>query len=85
MKKVLIWLVLIVVAIGLAAGGVAIYMIGPRNIIGMMRYDQRREGALAVGDAAPDVILVALDGTTKVRLAEQIGQRPLVLVFGSYT
>jgi hypothetical protein len=31
------------------------------------------------------VTLVALDGKTPVRVAEQIGGKPLVLVFGSYT
>ena len=67
----------------LAGAGVA--WIGPRNIIGMMRYDQRREGDLKVGDRAPGVTLTGLDGKTAVRLGEHVGPRPLVLVFGSYT
>jgi hypothetical protein len=62
------------------------YMIGgPRNLIGMLRYDQRQEGTLRVGDRAPDVSLVSLDGTTPVSLASQIGGKPTVLVFGSFT
>ena len=62
-----------------------VWKIGPRNIIGMLRYDQREEGTLLVGHAAPDVSLVALDGVTRTPLATSIGDKPLVLVFGSYT
>jgi len=69
----------------LAAGGAAVALIGPRNIIGMIRYDKREEGRLKVGDSAPDVRLVALDGRTPVHISDKIGTRPLVLVFGSYT
>jgi hypothetical protein len=62
------------------------YMIGgPRNLIGMLRYDQRQEGALKVGDRAPDIGLVSLDGKTPVRLADHIGGKPTVLIFGSFT
>jgi hypothetical protein len=63
----------------------AFVTIGPRNIIGMLRYDQRREGDLVVGDKAPDVALLALDGTTEARLSDHMGGKPLVLIFGSYT
>jgi hypothetical protein len=73
-------------ALALLALGAMTYMIGgPRNLIGMLRYDQRQEGTLRVGDRAPDVTLVSLDGTTPVRLASQIGGKPTVLVFGSFT
>lgn len=68
----------------LLAGGAA-YMIGPRNIVGLLFYDQRREGAFHVGDKAPDVVLGTLDGSREVHLAEFIGDKPLVLVFGSFT
>ena len=37
------------------------------------------------GDTAPNVRLLALDGQTTFHLSDRIGQRPLVLVFGSYT
>jgi peroxiredoxin len=50
----------------------------------MLRYDQRREGDLVVGARAPDVELVTLAGG-KLRLSERIGERPLVIVFGSFT
>jgi hypothetical protein len=69
----------------LAAGGLMAWKIGPRNIIGMLLYDQRQEGSLKVGDRAPDVTLVALDGITPVHLQDSIGDKPLVLVFGSFT
>ncbi|MEP7133141.1 MAG: hypothetical protein ABI914_08235 [Acidobacteriota bacterium] len=72
----------ILVAAGVAAG---VAVVGPRNVIGMIRYDKRDEGRLKLGDAAPDVQLVGLDGVTPVRISEKIGPRPLVLVFGSYT
>jgi hypothetical protein len=76
---------LIAVVLLFAAAGVISWKIGPRNIIGMLRYDQRQEGMLKVGDRAPDVSLVSLDGKTPVRVSDRIGARPLVLVFGSYT
>jgi hypothetical protein len=66
--------------------------IGPRNIVGMLRYDTRRQGALRVGDPAPDVELVvpvAPGGEPKsaahVHLRDRLRGRPLVLVFGSFT
>ncbi len=80
-KKVLVGLALVV----LSVGAVIAHRIGPRNIIGMLRYDQRREGDLKPGDSAPDVLLYQLDGQTHVRLADSIGGRPTVLVFGSFT
>jgi hypothetical protein len=80
-RRALLGLAIVVV---LAVGAFA-WMIGPRNVIGMLRYDQRREGDLKVGSRAPDVALVALDGRTPVRIGESIGAQPLVIVFGSYT
>jgi hypothetical protein len=72
-------------AVLLAAVGYAVFSFGPKNIIGMLRYDQRQEGTLKVGDAAPDVSLLALDGTTPVKLKDSFGGQPTVLVFGSFT
>lgn len=76
------------IALGVAVGAVAavaVVRIGPSNLIGMMLYDQRREGDLKVGDPAPDVALLELDGSTRVHLRDRIGDKPLILVFGSYT
>ena len=80
-KKILIGLGAVLL---LAASALA-WMIGPRNIIGMLFYDQRREGSLVVGDAAPDVVLATIDGSPDVQLASLMREKPLVLVFGSFT
>jgi hypothetical protein len=79
------------IGIGLAAVlvlllGAAVVWMGPRNLIGWATYGrQARDGKLTVGDPAPDVTLVALDGTTSARLSNWFGDRPVVLVFGSFT
>ena len=79
-------IVIAVGALALLALGAFTYMVGgPRNLIGMLRYDQREEGKLQIGDRAPDVGLIALDGTTPVKLSEHLGGRPTVLIFGSFT
>ncbi len=44
-----------------------------------------RRGSIAVGDRAPDFTLPTQDGRTEVTLSSWRGQRPVVLVFGSYT
>ena len=82
------WLWRIAAGLGLvvvALIGAAFVMIGPRDLIGILRYDQRREGSLKVGDNAPDVLLAPLVGTSKVRLLDRLNGRPLVIVFGSFT
>ena len=81
-KRILLGLGVVVV---LAIAGMTYMIGGPRNLIGMLRYDQREEGTLKVGDRAPDVTLVALDGTTPVKLSSELGGKPTVIVFGSFT
>lgn len=44
-----------------------------------------RRGALVEGDAAPDFTLPTSDRKGSVTLSSHRGQRPVVLVFGSYT
>ena len=44
-----------------------------------------RQGTLTEGDAAPDFTLSTLDHSDRVTLSSHRGQRPVVLVFGSYT
>jgi len=44
-----------------------------------------RAGALTVGSPAPDFALPMLHGDRVVTLSEEIRQKPVVLVFGSYT
>lgn len=79
-KRVLLGLLALIV---IAAAGMA-WMIGPSNVIGMLRYDTRREGALKVGDRAPDVVLANV-AVGEQKLSEMIGGKPLVIVFGSFT
>ena len=80
------WIALALFLVAVAGAGWFVYQVGGfNNAWGILRYDQREEGTLAVGDRAPDVALLALDGS-RVRLHERLGgERPLVLVFGSYT
>jgi cytochrome oxidase Cu insertion factor (SCO1/SenC/PrrC family) len=85
MRKAVIWIASIAGLIVIAGIVVALVVMGPRNIWGMLRYDQRQEGKLAVGQSAPDVVLTALDGS-RVHLSERMrGDKPVVLIFGSYT
>lgn len=44
-----------------------------------------RGGATRVGEMAPDFTLPTVDRKSEVRLSSFRGQRPVVLVFGSYT
>jgi hypothetical protein len=44
-----------------------------------------RAGHLAVGEPAPDFALPVLHGDRVVKLSDEIRQKPVVLIFGSYT
>ena len=44
-----------------------------------------RAGHVRPGEAAPDFDLQTLDKTARVRLSSFHGQKPVVLIFGSYT
>ena len=44
-----------------------------------------RAGDLKPGDPAPDFALPTTDHTSTVRLSSELRDRPVVLVFGSYT
>ena len=45
----------------------------------------RRPDRLGVGDTLPDLELLRLEDGAPVRLGSLAGDRPLVLVFGSFT
>jgi len=53
------------------------------------KYNRARQGALNIGDAAPDVRLKKLNGTStclsEYRASRALPFRPLVVVAGSYT
>jgi len=68
-----------------AAGGYVVAQIGPRNIVGILLYDKRRDGDWNVGQRAPDVVLAELEGDGEQRLLAKSKGRPLVLIFGSFT
>jgi hypothetical protein len=85
LKRVLVVTALAIGLLVVLAGAFVAWRIGPSNIIGMLRYDSRKEGKLVVGDRAPDVVLAKLDGSGDAHLSELIGGVPLVLVFGSFT
>jgi hypothetical protein len=76
---------IVLLAAGVLAGVIVAARIGPANFLGMIRYDQRKAGKLKVGERAPDVELLAIDGKTPARLSEHLGGRPYVVVFGSFT
>jgi hypothetical protein len=44
-----------------------------------------RGGHLSIGDPAPDFELLTADHSRSVRLSSEYRERPVVLVFGSYT
>ncbi len=44
-----------------------------------------RSGSLQVGEPAPDFALPTPDKESQVRLSSFRGEKPVVLVFGSYT
>jgi hypothetical protein len=48
-------------------------------------WTQARAGTVNPGDAAPDFELETQDKTSRIRLSSFRGNRPVVLVFGSYT
>ena len=72
-----------VALIALAGGGAYMYAVR-QAWIRYNKYDRREKGTLQVGDAVPDLTLVAYDGSP-VRLAGLWAEKPLVLVFGSCT
>lgn len=80
------------IAIGLGVLLVAVYVAlsimagSPKDAIQMVRFalPYMHRGNLRVGDQAPDVKLVSLDGGS-FQLRDHLHGKPLVLVFGSFT
>jgi hypothetical protein len=71
----------------LAFAGLSFMAGSPKDVYGMVRYafPHMHRGKLHPGDDAPDVRLLALDGSNHFHLRERTGSRPLVVIFGSYT
>jgi hypothetical protein len=88
MKKVWRWICGVLGALVLTAFVGLCFLAGsPKDAYGMVRYalPHMHRGTLRVGADAPDARLVALDGTSRFHIRERTRQRPLVLVFGSFT
>ena len=86
----LFWKWTIGVALVLLVGafvGLSMMAGSPKDAYGMVRYalPHMHRGNLKVGDDAPDAKLVGLDGSDHFHIRERSGQKPLVLVFGSFT
>ena len=60
---------------------VAIFLVAPFETM----WTRARAGTLNIGDQAPDFTLSTLDKTSQVTLASIRNDKPIVLVFGSYT
>ena len=48
-------------------------------------WSSARKGTLSVGDKAPDITVKTLDAREPMQLASLWAEKPVVLVFGSYT
>ena len=73
-------------ALALVAAGIFVEtQMGWSNVIGMLRYDTRREGDLKVGDPAPSFTVHETEQGRAVRYLEHPPERPVVLIFGSFT
>ena len=76
---------LVIVAVAAGAFFLARREAMKRAIIKIGKYDIRSEGNLVEGDLAPDLELERLDGTGRTKLSDLHADKPLVLMFGSYT
>ena len=67
--------------------GLSVMAGSPKDAYGMVRYalPHMHRGTMKVGSDAPDARIVALDGVSRFHIRERTHERPLVLVFGSFT
>ncbi len=101
LKKIIIGVVALIVLYAAISGGFYFAMCqGPDFFARTMRHlpdisflifplkplwMNARKGTLRVGDAAPDFTLETTDHKSHFQLSSVRGQKPVVLVFGSYT
>ena len=100
-RKLLRIAVVLVVLYALLTGGLFTAMLQPPDTFGRIMahvpwpmfvvlpfkplWYVARGGSLNAGDTAPDFSLETADKKSRVQLSSFRGQKPLVLVFGSYT
>ena len=75
---------MLLLAAALCAGDLPV-LAQNQNRAGTRPGDQRLPTNLKVGDAAPDFKLKSMDGSREVQLSSFRTNKPVVLVFGSYT
>jgi hypothetical protein len=101
MRIILRICLVLVLLYGVLVAGLAIAMRQPPGVFGSIMakmpplafmalpferlWMSARAGDLQVGQEAPDFSLRSLNGDTSVRLSSFRRQKPVVLVFGSYT
>jgi len=56
-----------------------------QDVLARDDYRDLMAAKVAEGDLAPDFELPSLDGDTTVRLSSLLRERPVALIFGSYT
>ena len=56
-----------------------------QDVVSSSDYRDLMTPKIAEGDLAPDFTLPRLDGGGTVRLGSLLGERPVALIFGSYT
>lgn len=56
-----------------------------QDVLASEDYRNLMTAKVAVGDVAPDFDLARLDGGDHVRLGSLVSERPVALIFGSYT
>jgi len=61
--------------------GPVVFLLAPFETM----WTHARAGSLAPGDPAPDFNLTTLDKSQRIQLSSLTAQKPVVLVFGSYT
>ena len=56
-----------------------------QDVLASEDYRNLMTAKVAVGEVAPDFDLARLDGGNSIRLGSLVSERPVALIFGSYT